>query len=199
MKIRVLCFSLIALVASSDVVLADTLPKRKPGLWELSVTASGDGQPHVSKQCVDEATDAKLQSMLQQGLTKDSCSKNEFTKTATGFESHAECTVGPAKVTSVGSFSGDFNSSYTGEVVTTFEPPMVGNGRSTVSMSAKWSGPCPADMKPGDIVTEHGKFDMDQAAAGMRQAQEMMKNPEFAKMMREGLRQANQAGALGAE
>jgi pantoate kinase len=54
-------------------------------------------------------------------------------------------------------------------------------------------------MKPGDIVTEHGKFDMDQAAAGMRQAQEMMKNPEFAKMMREGLRQANQAGALGAE
>jgi hypothetical protein len=102
-------------------------------------------------------------------------------------------------MTSVGKFTGDFDSSYTGEVVTTFTPPMFGNGRNTISISAKWLGACPADMKPGDIVTEHGKVDMDKAAAGMRQAQEMMKNPEFARMMREGLQGMNGAGVGGDE
>lgn len=195
MKLCAFCFSLAAVLAFSNAAVGDTLPKRKAGLWEVSVTPSHAPRPHVSKQCVDEATDAKLQSMMQHGPAKESCSKNEFTKTATGFESHAECNVGPGKMTSVGTFSGDFDTSYTGEVVMTFDPPMFGDGRSTLSISAKWIGPCPADMKPGEIVTENGKLDMDKAAAGMRQAQEMMKNPEFAKMMRERLQQANQLGA----
>jgi hypothetical protein len=165
----------------------------------MSVTAHQVGKAHTSKQCVDESTDAKLQAMMGEGPAKGACSKSEFTKTSLGFESHTECVIGPSKMTSVGKFTGDFDSSYSGEVVTTFNPPMFGNGSTTISMTAKWIGACPPDMKPGDVATDHGKVDMDKAAAGMKQAQEMMKNPELAKMMQDGFRKLSDAADLAGE
>jgi hypothetical protein len=177
--------------------LGDPLPKRRPGLWEMSINSPDAGRTHTSKQCVDETTDAKLQSMMNNGPAQGVCSKNEFTRTSTGFESHAECAIGSSKMTSVGAFTGDFDSAYTGTVVTSFDPPLIGKGSSSVSISAKWVGACPSDMKPGDMVTDRGKVDMNKAAAGMKQAQEMMKNPEIAKMMRDGFQRMNGAAGSG--
>ena len=196
MRDRLFGVAIVVLCVCSPV-LGDPLPKRKPGLWEMVINSADAGRTHTSKQCVDETTDAKLQSMMNNGPGQGACSKNEFTKTSSGFESHAECAIGPSKMTSVGTFTGDFDSAYTGTVVTSFNPPLIGKGSNTVTIAAKWVGACPPDMKPGDIVTDRGKVDMDKAAAGMKQAQEMMKNPEFAKMMRDGFQKMGGAPESG--
>jgi hypothetical protein len=105
------------------------------------------------------------------------CSKNEFKKTATGFETSAECQAGTSTMVSHGVFTGDFTSSYSGEVKTSFTPPLFGQGTSTLSIAAKFLGPCTGGLKPGDILLDNGmKTNVDTAAAQAKQAAQMFKN-----------------------
>jgi len=34
-----------------------------------------------------------------------------------------------------------------------FDPPLAGLAETHTVQDAKWTGPCPADMRPGDMVT----------------------------------------------
>lgn len=162
----------------SNQAFADTPPQLKEGLWEMTVTTSQAGT-HTMKQCLDKATGANLLDMGSDVTKsmKESCSKNEFKKTGNGFETLSECTMASSVVTSKGIFQGDFASSYTGEVESTFNPPFFGQSRSTVRMAGKHLGACGADMKPGDIVMDNGmRMNMNDAANQAKQAAEMFKN-----------------------
>jgi hypothetical protein len=132
-----------------------------------------------TKQCVDEATDAKMMQMGNDATRSmgSSCSKNEFKKTANGFETNAECKTGSSTMISRGVFTGDFTTSYSGEVTTSFKPPLYGQGTSTINISAKFVGACTDGLKPGDILLPNGaKTSVDEAAAQAKQAAEMFKN-----------------------
>ena len=57
----VMCFS----VNGSQVWADNFIPKRKAGLWQISVNEVGKKQQHGLKQCIDELTDQK---MMQMGM-----------------------------------------------------------------------------------------------------------------------------------
>ena len=127
-------------------------PKRKPGLWEVKATPSGQGAPPmVMQQCTDAAFEAQMQ---KQGLeqSKGMCSKNDMRQEGGKIFSDSVCKVGATTVTSQSVTTGDFSSAYRVEVKSTYNPPMAGLQGSTSVMEARWVGPCLPGQKPGDMV-----------------------------------------------
>lgn len=171
-------FIAIAFATIPAIAQADALPKRESGLWEISVISSQSPTPNMMKECVDGASDAKLTEMGAD-ISKSmggACSKNEFKKTGSGFESTSECAMMGSTITSKGSFTGDFAKSYAGEIITTFQPPMLGQKQSTTKISAKHVGPCGADMKPGDVIMANGmKMNMNEATENVKASAEKLK------------------------
>ncbi len=134
---------------------ADQLPVRKPGLWEMKVVKTGSSLPDMTMQhCTDETTDKDMSNMVSP-LAKQSCSKQDVQKTATGYVGDSVCTVAGVSMTSHSDIVGDFNSGYT--VKTTAHIERGGKPLDTVTtIEAKWLGACKADQKPGDIVMPGG-------------------------------------------
>jgi hypothetical protein len=135
---------------------ADDLPKRKPGLWEVTLhIASGNMPPQGMKFCTDAATDAELYKFgmnAAQGL----CSRYDLHRSGDVATVDTECKMGDMKMTSraVMTFTGD--AAYKTDIKTHFDPPIMGRSDSTMTQEAKWAGPCPADMQPGDMIGPNG-------------------------------------------
>jgi hypothetical protein len=170
--------------------------KRRPGLWQVSASSGGSPAPTTMKQCADETTDAQM--MQLSDIQSENCKMSDFVKTEAGYEFSSECQLADSKVVSKGVFSGDFNSSYSGEVVTTMNPPLLGQSESRTTMTAKWLGACPSGMKAGDMQIGDGvTIDLEQAKQGAKMAAEMMKNPAMLKAMKNAMAGAKEAaGAL---
>ena len=132
---------------------ADDLPKRKAGLWEIQVAS--DKMPATTmKQCVDEQTDIDIQEMS--GQMKEMCSRNELKRTMSGYTMESDCKVGSSRVVSSGTLTGDFTTSYTMDMKSKYEPPMMGMTGGTTKMTARHLGACEPGQRPGDMVLPGG-------------------------------------------
>lgn len=149
-------------------------PKRKPGLWEQTITMAGQPAPLLIKLCLDEATDAEMSAFGAQA-SQDACSENTITKTAAGYDLRSVCDMGAGGVaTSEGKAVGDMGSSYTVDIttVTTGASNAQANGTSKMQMAAKWVGPCPAGMAPGMMEMPGGlQVNVNQAMGAAPAAQ----------------------------
>ncbi len=146
---------LLALLPAADA-LAVELPVRKAGLWEMKMVRTGGAVPDMTMQhCTDATTDKQMSTSFSPG--KETCSKQDIQKTATGFVSDSVCGVAGMTITSHAEIIGDFNSAYTVKVTSKSEggPANIARDSST-TIEAKWLGACKADQKPGDIVMPGG-------------------------------------------
>jgi Protein of unknown function (DUF3617) len=153
-----------ALFCACAAAGATDLPARKAGLWEMTVQSSNDkaGKPVVMQQCIDTATDRKMQQMSQ-GVSKDMCSKNELRSEGGGFTIDSVCKMGQSTATSKGRITGKFDSAYRVETKSAYNPPLMGMSDVSVVMDAKHLGACKADQKPGDMIMPGGmKMNIDQ-------------------------------------
>jgi hypothetical protein len=184
--------------SSSGPIGPAGLPSRKAGLWEQTVNS--DKMHQTISMCLDAAFDQKMKIWGSQA-GKSECQEQKISRRlGGGWEFHAVCPMGESgTVTSDGQVSGDFGSHYTVDVTsTTAGSPMAqANGMHKITIEASWKGPCPADMKAGDMLLPGGmKFNMLTGANGagagghmtsadiarMRtQAMEMKKQMEAAK------------------
>jgi hypothetical protein len=156
---------------------------RKPGLWLVEISSDGKSAGATSKQCIDASTDVQMLRLASESGAQ-ACSKNELTKELGGYAFYAECTMFGSAMVSRGEFQGDFDSKYTGEINTTFTPPLYGKASNKTRITATWKGPCPSSMKPGDMTLPNGrKFNLEQAQMGAKMASEAMSNPALAKML----------------
>jgi hypothetical protein len=148
----VLVWTISALAAS-----AVEMPTRKAGLWEMKMVRTGTPMPEMTMQhCTDQTTDKEMSTTLSP-MSKDICSKNDIQKTATGYITDSVCTVGGMSVTSHSETSGDFNSAYTVKVTShSQDGPANVTRDTTMTLEAKWLGPCKADQKAGDIMMPGG-------------------------------------------
>jgi hypothetical protein len=131
-------------------------PARKPGLWTISTSSMGRAQE--IKTCLDAATDKEMSAWGQQ-VSKDLCPKNEVGPTAGGWRFDSVCNApSGGTMTTTGTATGDFNSKYVvkATTVTTGSPMAQANGTHEMTMTATWSGPCPAGMNPGDMMMPGG-------------------------------------------
>lgn len=133
--------------------LSAELPARKPGLWEIETTLPNPKLPkQVIRQCVDAATDQMMQSRAGINAQRE-CSKRDLQKSAGSITIDSTCTIGGKTRTSHVVITGSFDSGYT--MTVTSQSEGVPENR-TVTMAAKWIGPCTADQKPGDMIMANG-------------------------------------------
>jgi hypothetical protein len=134
---------------------ADDMPSRKPGLWEVTMTRAGVPSSIQSKYCIDAATDAALYKM---GLSaSDSmCTRRDIRRNGNVVTVDSVCKMGETQMTShsVLTYTGD--AAYRNETQTRYNPPLMGRTESAMTQDAKWVGPCPSDMKPGDVLMPGG-------------------------------------------
>ncbi|MBI5132243.1 MAG: DUF3617 family protein [Rhodopseudomonas palustris] len=145
------------LLAAATTAQALDLPTRKPGLWELKMVRPGSAIDDVAMQhCTDEATDKKMNSSFQP-MSNEVCSKQDTQKTATGYVTDAVCNIAGMTTTSHSEITGDFNSAYSVKVTSQHDKPPPGVPKNaTMTLEAKWLGPCKDGQKPGDIVMPGG-------------------------------------------
>jgi hypothetical protein len=146
---------LLALLPAADA-LAVELPVRKAGLWEMKMVRTGGAMPDMTMQhCTDASSDKQMSTSFSPG--KETCSKQDIQKTATGYVSDSVCSVAGMTITSHAEITGDFNSAYTVKSTSRSEGALISTPRdSTTTIEAKWVGDCKADQKPGDIVMPGG-------------------------------------------
>lgn len=140
-------------VLGASAAAADELPRRKSGLWSMSVTMPGASVPLTMQQCVDEKTDDITAATADK--SKQSC-KSQTKRSGDRLTFDTVCKSGKTTSTTSGVFVGDFKSSYTLESTTKFDPPMAGMREGVTKAAAQWSGPCKSDMKAGDVVMSNG-------------------------------------------
>ena len=146
--------SLIGLLLCAVQARADDLPSRKPGLWEVrQVIGNAKTSPLVIKQCIDAATDHMLQSSTGP-YSADVCPTRSVQKSADGTTIDSTCTIAGKTAKTHAAISGSFDSAYK-MTVTSQGEGMPGND-ITLSLEAKWLGPCAADQKPGDLIMGNG-------------------------------------------
>ena len=119
--------ALLLLCTGIPLALAQDAPKRKSGLWEISMSSAQMPAPMVSRQCVDEKTDDFARRPSQ---GREQCSKQSVRREGANVIVESVCQVEGSTATNRGVFSGDFTSAYKGEMTTRFNPPMHGGSRS---------------------------------------------------------------------
>ncbi len=148
--------TLIALASLASVAAAGDVPRRKPGLWEITSHSASSASSEITRRiCLDQATEDLL---TQRGVASshEACSKVEMHAAGNQFTAKAVCNMGSVKMTSEATttFLGD--SATTTKVHTRFDPPVAGRSQSDSEENGKWLGACPADMKPGDMILKTG-------------------------------------------
>jgi Protein of unknown function (DUF3617) len=146
--------SLIGLVLCTVQTRADELPSRKPGQWEVrQIIGTAKTSPLVIKQCIDAATDHLLQSSTGP-YSADLCPTRSMQKSADGMTIDATCTIAGKTAKTHAVISGSFDSAY--KMTVTSQGEGAPGNDITLSLEAKWLGPCAADQKPGDLVMGNG-------------------------------------------
>ncbi len=152
--------SILAMICLSVPAVAAEMPPRKAGLWEIKTNTGNPNVPQVSvRQCVDASTDKMMQSNAGSPGAPRQCTQTNVQKSADTVTVDSTCTVAGKSTTSHIVVNGSFDSAYTMTVT-------VQSGR-TVTMTAKWLGPCAADQRPGDMIMSNGmKFNILDAQKG---------------------------------
>jgi hypothetical protein len=148
---------LAALASLATGALADELPVRKAGLWEMKIVKTGTKLPPMTMQhCTNPSTDKEMTNSVSP-LARQICSKQDVARTATGYVSDSVCTVGGVSMTTHAEIVGDFDSGYTMTTKSHSDKGPTGTPLDTITtVEAKWVGACKADQKPGDIVMPGG-------------------------------------------
>jgi hypothetical protein len=146
----------IALLYLCVQALAVDLPKRKSGLWDIKISrASSDHPSQMLQMCIDQKTD-NMALQMAETIGKQACSKQEIRREGATIVGDSVCQIGETTATSHSVFSGAFNQSYRGEIRSTFDPPLMGKSENLTTIEARWTGPCKADQKPGDMIMPNG-------------------------------------------
>jgi hypothetical protein len=169
--IRHLSFAIILFAAAP--AFGQELPTRKAGLWEIKIGGAGPAGAGGStmQQCTDAATDKALTSSSGAAGQQD-CSKKDIKKISGGMVIDSVCAVAGRTVTSHIEVNGSFDSAYTMKISSDAGAggPAGVPVQMTITMDAKWLGPCKADQKPGDMIMPGGMkinvTDMQRARGG---------------------------------
>jgi hypothetical protein len=135
-------------------------PHRKPGLWRQVMAMEGVAAGPGTQLCVDEASEAKLVALGQQGAAGLHCPPATFTRNPDGTIGFSEtCDLGATgKTTTTGVIRGDFNSSYTEDMSTQFSggSTPASSGVHKMTITATWTGPCAPGQRGGDMIFANG-------------------------------------------
>ena len=145
----------------APTALAQELPKRKSGLWEITLGGpdmQGKKGPAgmTMSQCVDQSRDDAFRQMGQQMERENKCTRTNVQRGPNRLSFDSSCDFGAMKTRAKTVITGDFNSAYRMEIQSRYEPPMMGLAEGTTVMEAKWAGACKPGQRPGDVTVPGG-------------------------------------------
>ena len=93
---------------------------------------------------------------MGQDTMKDICSRQDVRFSGGKGFTDTVCKIGNSTQTAhtVITFTG--NVAYHSEIHSHMQPPLYGDADSMSVIDAKWVGPCPANMIPGDMLLSNG-------------------------------------------
>ena len=199
-----LLFSLSAIVlvgiVASNSVLAQDPPTRKAGLWQQSMAMVGTPGPVTSvTMCTDERMDRMN---MQRSQDAERCTRQSVRRDGDAVVLDSVCMHEGSTVRTKGRFSGDFNSRYSGDLHSTFDPPLRGMKEMRQKVEARWLGPCKPGQKPGDVFVDGmGGININSMTQGVspQQMQKMMQgmDPKQMQEMMQKMQQMQQMQRSG--
>jgi hypothetical protein len=87
-------------------------------------------------------------------LAQAACSRRDVQRSGNSLTIDSSCTLSGKTATSHAVITGSFESAYT--MTVTSQSDALPDGKMTMTMAAKWLGPCAADQKPGDVIMGNG-------------------------------------------
>jgi hypothetical protein len=142
------------LLAGIMPLQADDVPGRKPGLWEVRTSFANRGGAGLTvQQCVDAETDQMMMSIAGP-LAQQACAKRDVQRAGDTTTVDSTCTLGGKPATARAVITGSLDTAYT--MTVTAEGEAIPGGRTTMTVTAKWLGPCAADQQPGDVIMGNG-------------------------------------------
>lgn len=132
-------------------------PAREAGLWTFTVKSEGVTQ--ASKLCLNALVEPKI-SRFAPPAPGGACAGQRASRQPDGswrFESVCDFGSGGVVMT-LGTATGDASRAYHVEATTETsgaEAPQM-NAERKMTLDAKWTGPCPAGMKPGELELDGG-------------------------------------------
>jgi hypothetical protein len=152
---RIIGAAVALVVVGATPTLAAELPSRKAGLWELKMNGPngvGAALPAI-QQCIDASTDQMMQSSAGP-MAQAACPKRDVQKSGNTITIDSTCSLAGKSATSHSVITGSFDSAYT--MTVTSQGDALPGGSMTMTIAAKWLGPCAADQKPGDMMMGNG-------------------------------------------
>lgn len=131
------------------------MPHRKPGLWAQTVAVAGMKQ--TTRICLDADSDAKMALWGQDLKGGGDCRRQTATPIPGGVAFESVCDAGDGgHVVAKGTATGDFSAKYVVKASTTTTGAAIpkADGVHAIQIDAEYKGPCPPDMKGGDIAIE---------------------------------------------
>ena len=157
-------FLFFTLILAASFAQAQDVPKRKSGLWEINVQTFRKEGVRTTQMCVDQKTDDAVRQLVE-ARRNESCKKVTLRREGDKQLVDAECKLGGSQATAKthGVITGSFDSAYKIESTSTFDEPVHGKSEGSAVIEARWTGPCQADQKPGDVILANGKkFNIDE-------------------------------------
>lgn len=160
MRLQIAITTAVLFGASATSAFSAEFPARRAGLWDVTVNMESMKIPaRTNKMCIDTATDAQLMKLGVASKEAKCTSMNVSGMGSTRIvDSVCHMNGGEQKNHIVMTYSG--NSAYHMDMQSQFSPPIAGKSQSHILQDAKWVGPCPADMKPGDMMINGMKINM---------------------------------------
>jgi len=149
------CVALFLSLICGTAALADELPSRKPGSWEVKMSIEGrNAPPQVIRQCIDAATDQMMQSSAGP-FSAAACPKRDVQASADSITIDSSCAIGGKPATAHALIKGSFDNAYTMTVTSQSED--IPGGKMVMTLEGRWLGPCATDQKPGDMIFSNGR------------------------------------------
>ena len=162
-----------ALAVAFPAIAALDLPKRKSGLWEMTMSRDGQQQqiPGMAggkmSMCVDEKVD-DLTKQMGESAAREMCTKADFRREGDRYVSDSVCKFNGTTATTHMVLTGRFDAEYQADMETRFDPPFMGMAQQRSTIKGRWVGPCKAGQRPGDMVMPNGMtINMFDAQKGM--------------------------------
>lgn len=144
---------LAAALAVAFPAAAVDLPQRRSGVWEVVTATPGAPSGPAAQLCIDEKTD-DLARQLAQGMVN--CSRQDVRRDGDGYVVDSVCRLGESTATTRARITGRFDAAYRIDVAATYEPPLMGLREGRASVDARWTGPCRAGQRAGDMTLPGG-------------------------------------------
>lgn len=146
--------------AGEEAATPTDRPVRKPGLWRQSLLVGEAAYVQDVKLCLDAEADEKVAWWGKSGL-RSGCIEDEVKRKPDGSWSFNSVCVAEDQVrtTTVGSAVGDFDRRYqlSAEMTTSNPADPAQSGTQSMTLDSEWLGPCPANMKPGQLDYPDGQ------------------------------------------